>query len=107
MLLFPLLDPAQLPHHQSSLFNRPTSLVTSTPRIGEDLPDWDPLPSPDSTVASLTRELETSLHTLDLHGATKGLFVVKPQVPVSSLSVSPLIVYHDEAAANLFLTARP
>lgn len=66
---------------QIGIFTRPTTLATSTPRVfhGEEVSGWDPLPSPDSTVASLTRELETSLNTLDIHSATKGLFVVKPQ----------------------------
>jgi len=36
----------------------------------------DPLPSPDSAVASLTRDLET---TLDLQAALRGQYVVKPQ----------------------------
>lgn len=49
---------------------------TSTPRFLHD----DPFPSPDSTVASLTRELEDTLQTLDLQAAMRGQFVVKPQV---------------------------
>ena len=40
----------------------------------------DPLPSPASTVASLTRELEDTLQTLDLQAAMRGQYVVKPQV---------------------------
>ncbi|KAL0275096.1 UNVERIFIED_CONTAM: hypothetical protein PYX00_003062 [Menopon gallinae] len=35
-----------------------------------------PLPSPASTIESLTRELE---HSLDIHSAIKGQYVVKPQ----------------------------
>lgn len=36
-----------------------------------------PLPSPASTIESLTRELE---HSLDINSAIRGQFVVKPQV---------------------------
>lgn len=36
-----------------------------------------PLPSPASTIESLTRELE---HSLDIKSVTKGQYVVKPQV---------------------------
>lgn len=35
------------------------------------------LPSPTTTIESLTREFE---HSLDIHSATKGQYVVKPQV---------------------------
>ena len=41
-----------------------------------------PIPSPASTVASLTRELEDTLHTLDLQAAMRGNYVVKPQVSI-------------------------
>ncbi|EEB13937.1 WD repeat domain-containing protein, putative [Pediculus humanus corporis] len=53
------------------------------PSVGNNLPDslhnskgTIPLPSPASTIESLTRELENSL---DIHSATKGQYVVKPQ----------------------------
>lgn len=39
------------------------------------------LPSPSSTIESLTREFE---HSLDIHSAIKGQYVVKPQVSRSS-----------------------
>jgi hypothetical protein len=39
--------------------------------------DEGPLPSPASAIASLAREFEQSL---DLRAATKGQYVVKPQV---------------------------
>jgi hypothetical protein len=62
----------------TSYIDRPTTTnLTSTPRMHEF---DDPLPSPASTVASLTRELEDTLQTLDLQAAMKGQFVVKPQV---------------------------
>ena len=50
---------------------------TSTPRVSDH-----PIPSPASTVASLTRELEDTLHTLDLQAAMRGNYVVKPQVSI-------------------------
>ena len=56
--------------------------LTSTPRLHES---DHPIPSPASTVASLTRELEDTLHTLDLQAAMRGLYVVKPQVSNSML----------------------
>ena len=41
----------------------------------------DPLPSPASAVASLTRDLESDLHQLELRDwAVQGQYVVKPQV---------------------------
>ena len=41
----------------------------------------DPLPSPASAVASLTRDLESDLHQLELRDwANQGQYVVKPQV---------------------------
>ena len=48
--------------------------MTSVTRLHEVS---DPLPSPASAVASLTRDLET---TLDLQAAVRGQYVVKPQV---------------------------
>lgn len=39
-----------------------------------------PLPSPASTIESITREFE---HSLDIRSATKGQYVVKPQVITS------------------------
>ena len=62
----------------TSVFNvhgHPTT--TSTPRLHES---DHPIPSPASTVASLTRDLEDTLHNLDLEAAQRGLYVVKPQV---------------------------
>lgn len=54
---------------------------TSTPRLMLfDSHSDNPLPSPASTVASLTRELEDTLQTLDLRAAMRGQYVVKPQV---------------------------
>jgi len=38
------------------------------------------LPSPASTIESITREFE---HSLDIRSATKGQYVVKPQVNIS------------------------
>ena len=61
--------------------------TTSTPRSLHDQSSSSdhPIPSPASTVASLTRELEDTLHTLDLQAAMRGLYVVKPQVSNSML----------------------
>ena len=56
--------------------------TTSTPRSLHDQSSSSdhPIPSPASTVASLTRDLEDTLHNLDLEAAQRGLYVVKPQV---------------------------
>lgn len=60
------------------LFSSPVfSTSTPTPRPYFTI---EPIPSPASTVASLTRELEDTLQTLDLHTAMQGQYVVKPQV---------------------------
>ena len=67
--------PVRRQEYTSPLFSHPTYHHTSTPRISND----HPLPSPASTVASLTRELEDTL-TLDLQAAMRGQYVVKPQV---------------------------
>ena len=55
----------------------------------------DPLPSPASAVASLTRHLESDLNQLELRDwAVQGQYVVKPQVTIKSLSViTSLLVY--------------
>ena len=58
----------------------PTSRPTNEPEFD------DSLPSPASTVASVTRELEDTLQTLDLHTAMRGQYVVKPQVNFTILS---------------------
>lgn len=44
------------------------------------------MPSPASTIESLTRELE---HSLDIHSATKGQYVVKPQDEDKSKAEGP------------------
>ena len=50
----------------------------ATPRLHDFA---DPLPSPASAVASLTRDLESDLHQLELRDwAIQGQYVVKPQV---------------------------
>ncbi|PNE09436.1 hypothetical protein B7P43_G00138, partial [Cryptotermes secundus] len=46
------------------------------PPTEEAYPQSSPLPSPASTIESLTREFE---HSLDIRSATKGQYVVKPQ----------------------------
>ena len=70
--------PVRRQEYNSPLFNKPTHhCTTSTPRLHVFN---DPLPNPASTVASLTRELEDTLHTLDLQAAMRGQYVVKPQV---------------------------
>lgn len=43
----------------------------------EALVSTSSLPSPASTIESITREFE---HSLDIKSATKGQYVVKPQV---------------------------
>lgn len=43
------------------------------------------LPSPASTIESLTRELE---HSLDIRSAVKGEYVVKPQVLLRIVAVT-------------------
>ena len=49
----------------------------------------DPLPSPASAVASLTRDLESDLHQLELRDwAIQGQYVVKPQVRLSVCKIS-------------------
>ena len=64
------------------LFSSPVfSTSTPTPRPYFTI---EPIPSPASTVASLTRELEDTLQTLDLHTAMQGQYVVKPQVITKS-----------------------
>jgi hypothetical protein len=55
-----------------------------TAEVSEDAEG--PLPSPASAIASLAREIE---HCLDLKAATKGQYVVKPQV--SFISYFPSI----------------
>ena len=62
-----------------------TPVNTSTPRSMH--PFDEPLPSPASTVASLTRELEDTLQTLDLQAAMRGHYVVKPQVNITDRSI--------------------
>ncbi|XP_066993067.2 WD repeat-containing protein 44 isoform X2 [Anabrus simplex] len=61
---------------------------TLTPPCAEETySQSSPLPSPASTIESLTREFE---HSLDIRSATKGQYVVKPQwniTPTSSSSV--------------------
>jgi hypothetical protein len=52
----------------------PRSLTPPPPE--EVYPQSSPLPSPASTIESLTREFE---HSLDIRSATKGQYVVKPQ----------------------------
>ncbi|XP_076546865.1 WD repeat-containing protein 44 isoform X3 [Osmia lignaria lignaria] len=52
----------------------PTDLAPNAPETA--LPA-SPLPSPASTIESITREFE---HSLDIRSATKGQYVVKPQV---------------------------
>ena len=48
----------------------------------------DPLPSPASAVASLTRDLESDLHQLELRDwAIQGQYVVKPQVRLFCLQI--------------------
>ncbi|XP_076164898.1 WD repeat-containing protein 44 isoform X2 [Ptiloglossa arizonensis] len=51
----------------------PTDLAPSTT---ESVLPASPLPSPASTIESITREFE---HSLDIRSATKGQYVVKPQ----------------------------
>lgn len=52
-------------------------LLPQPPPSEEVYPQTSPLPSPASTIESLTREFE---HSLDIRSATKGQYVVKPQV---------------------------
>lgn len=52
-------------------------LFPQPPPSEEVYPQSSPLPSPASTIESLTREFE---HSLDIRSATKGQYVVKPQV---------------------------
>lgn len=53
------------------------SAFPQPPPSEEAYPQSSPLPSPASTIESLTREFE---HSLDIRSATKGQYVVKPQV---------------------------
>ncbi|PSN32751.1 hypothetical protein C0J52_23326 [Blattella germanica] len=53
-----------------------------------------PLPSPASTIESLTREFE---HSLDIRSATKGQYVVKPQVSLlfyTIIKIKSNLLYH-------------
>ena len=70
----------------------PTSRPTNEPEFD------DTLPSPASTVASVTRELEDTLQTLDLHTAMRGQYVVKPQV---NFTIFSQFVYQLEAFMSL------
>lgn len=73
------IEPPVRRQEVSPIFSKNLSssyLHTSTPRFSND---HNPLPSPASTVASLTRDLEDTL-TLDLQAAMRGQYVVKPQV---------------------------
>ena len=74
--------PIRRQEYTSPIFskNLSSNLHTSTPRFCND---HNPLPSPASTVASLTRDLEDTL-TLDLQAAMRGQYVVKPQVKKAS-----------------------
>ena len=67
----------------------PTSRPTNEPEFD------DTLPSPASTVASVTRELEDTLQTLDLHTAMRGQYVVKPQVNFTIFSQLPVICQYN------------
>ena len=73
-----MTDAAPKRQEVKHLFSSPVfSTSTPTPRPYFTI---EPIPSPASTVASLTRELEDTLQTLDLHTAMQGQYVVKPQV---------------------------
>jgi len=73
----PVTDAAPKRQEVKHLFSSPVfSTSTPTPRPYFTI---EPIPSPASTVASLTRELEDTLQTLDLHTAMQGQYVVKPQ----------------------------
>ncbi|CAK9808618.1 WD repeat-containing protein 44 [Anthophora quadrimaculata] len=61
----------------------PTDLAPSTVEL--TLPA-SPLPSPASTIESITREFE---HSLDIRSATKGQYVVKPQDEDKSKAEGP------------------
>lgn len=65
------------PTYSADEMRRMSVVPPSTARLHEVS---DPLPSPASAVASLTRDLESTLHTLDLQAAMRGQYVVKPQV---------------------------
>ncbi|GFG30888.1 hypothetical protein Cfor_07452 [Coptotermes formosanus] len=57
--------------------SKPQTPSRLTPPPSEEVyPQTSPLPSPASTIESLTREFE---HSLDIRSATKGQYVVKPQ----------------------------
>ncbi|XP_011331076.1 WD repeat-containing protein 44 isoform X3 [Ooceraea biroi] len=57
---------------KTKIHRSPSDLAPST----EALVPASPLPSPASTIESITREFE---HSLDIRSATKGQYVVKPQ----------------------------
>ncbi|XP_031829407.1 WD repeat-containing protein 44 isoform X2 [Nomia melanderi] len=61
----------------------PTDLAPSTT---ESVLPTSPLPSPASTIESITREFE---HSLDIRSATKGQYVVKPQDEDKSKAEGP------------------
>ncbi|XP_015519208.1 WD repeat-containing protein 44 isoform X1 [Neodiprion pinetum] len=56
--------------------SKPQTPTDLTPPVIEELIPASPLPSPASTIESITREFE---HSLDIRSATKGQYVVKPQ----------------------------
>ncbi|XP_012145405.1 WD repeat-containing protein 44 isoform X2 [Megachile rotundata] len=61
----------------------PTDLA---PNAAESALPTSPLPSPASTIESITREFE---HSLDIRSATKGQYVVKPQDEDKSKAEGP------------------
>ncbi|XP_043263772.1 WD repeat-containing protein 44 isoform X1 [Colletes gigas] len=63
----------------------PTDLAPSTT---ESALPASPLPSPASTIESITREFE---HSLDIRSATKGQYVVKPQDEDKSKAEGPSV----------------
>ncbi|XP_051155787.1 WD repeat-containing protein 44 isoform X2 [Leptopilina boulardi] len=62
----------------------PTELSAPPPK--ETVVSTSPLPSPASTIESITRDLE---HCLDIRSATKGQYVVKPQDEDKSRAEGP------------------
>ncbi|XP_047360217.1 WD repeat-containing protein 44 isoform X1 [Vespa velutina] len=68
---------------KKSKVQTPTDLAPPTTEV---LVPASPLPSPASTIESITREFE---HSLDIRSATKGQYVVKPQDEDKSKAEGP------------------
>ncbi|XP_015603870.1 WD repeat-containing protein 44 isoform X2 [Cephus cinctus] len=66
--------------------SKPLTPTDLAPSVAEALVPASSLPSPASTIESITREFE---HSLDIRSATKGQYVVKPQDEDKSRAEGP------------------